>query len=75
MHPLGHVQRLYDFLRRHPAGVDCFWALVVLGVSIVSDKNPGTRVNGTDNLALILPVVVLLCGVIALRRPLSFSRT
>ncbi|MER5970658.1 sensor histidine kinase [Streptomyces sp. NPDC002055] len=27
------MQRLYDFLRRHPTGVDTFWALPVVGLS------------------------------------------
>ena len=30
---LGYVQRLYDFLRRHPTGVDTFWAVVLFGFS------------------------------------------
>ncbi len=32
---LGDVQRLYDFLRRHPTGVDTFWAVVLLGFSLL----------------------------------------
>jgi len=28
---LGYVQRLYDFLRRHPTGVDTFWAVLLFG--------------------------------------------
>lgn len=62
------MQRLYDFLRRHPTGVDSFWAFVVLGVSLVSAATPGTRADGTDNVALIVPFVVLLSVVIALRQ-------
>ncbi|MFF0434684.1 sensor histidine kinase [Streptomyces sp. NPDC004327] len=27
------MQRLYDFLRRHPTGVDTFWAVVLFGMS------------------------------------------
>ncbi|MET8573029.1 sensor histidine kinase [Streptomyces sp. NPDC004783] len=61
------MQRLYDFLRRHPTGVDCFWALVLLGISLTSvaprQEEPGTAVT-----ALIVPLAVLLCLVIALRR-------
>ncbi len=30
---LGYVQRLYDFIRSHPTGVDVFWAVVLLGFS------------------------------------------
>ncbi len=40
MPTLGDVQRLYDFLRRHPVMVDSFWAVVLFGLSglvIVAD--------------------------------------
>ncbi|MFC8273606.1 sensor histidine kinase [Streptomyces sp. NPDC057271] len=29
------MQRLYDFLRRHPTGVDTFWAVVLFGFSLL----------------------------------------
>ncbi|MFD8977599.1 MULTISPECIES: sensor histidine kinase [Streptomyces] len=29
------MQRLYDFIRRHPTGVDSFWAVVLLGFSLL----------------------------------------
>ncbi|MER5707903.1 sensor histidine kinase [Streptomyces sp. NPDC042898] len=29
------MQRLYDFIRRHPTGVDTFWAVVLLGFSLL----------------------------------------
>ncbi|MFI8824591.1 sensor histidine kinase [Streptomyces sp. NPDC053431] len=29
------MQRLYDFIRRHPTGVDCFWAVVLFGFSLL----------------------------------------
>ncbi|MCZ0980062.1 sensor histidine kinase [Streptomyces diastatochromogenes] len=29
------MQRLYDFIRRHPTGVDVFWAVVLLGFSLL----------------------------------------
>ncbi|KOX25067.1 histidine kinase [Streptomyces sp. NRRL F-6491] len=32
---MGDVQRLYDFLRRHPTGVDTFWAVVLFGFSLL----------------------------------------
>ncbi|GAA1428147.1 sensor histidine kinase [Streptomyces thermospinosisporus] len=61
------MQRLYDFLRRHPAWVDGFWAVVLFGISVLGAASPeGAR--GTDQLALILPVVLLLSLVVALRR-------
>ncbi len=64
---LGYVQRLYDFLRRHPTGVDGFWALVLFGISAAAGTAGQDR-GGTDSMALLVPVVFLLCLVIALRR-------
>ncbi len=65
MPTLGYVQRLYDFLRRHPTWVDTFWALVLLGLSslwIAADaRHAHTRVAA-------LPLALALSAVIALRR-------
>ncbi|MEU1055083.1 sensor histidine kinase [Streptomyces sp. NPDC005876] len=61
------MQRLYDFIRRHPTGVDSFWALVLLGLTLVS-AGASQANTGTDSPFLIVPVAVLLCLVIALRR-------
>jgi len=61
------VQRLYDFLRRHPTWVDGFWATVLLGLSLASGQVDQEGM-GTDRPLLILPVVLLLCLVVALRR-------
>ncbi|CAL9516479.1 sensor histidine kinase [Streptomyces sp. enrichment culture] len=61
------MQRLYDFLRRHPTGVDSFWAIVLFGLSVVG----GTveqEANGTDLPWVVVPVTLLLCVVVALRR-------
>ncbi|GGS85707.1 sensor histidine kinase [Streptomyces cinerochromogenes] len=62
------MQRLYDFLRRHPAWVDAFWAVVLLGVSAVSvvnlDGTPGHQGTVPEGMA----VSVALCAVVALRR-------
>jgi signal transduction histidine kinase len=61
------VQRLYDFLRRHPTGVDSFWAVFLLGISLASEvAHRDTR--GTLSPALITPIAVLLCLTLALRR-------
>ncbi|MBN0048088.1 sensor histidine kinase [Streptomyces actuosus] len=61
------MQRLYDFLRRHPTWVDGFWAVVLLGISLVAETaNPET--TGTGSPVVVLPVVVLLCATVALRR-------
>ncbi|EYT80311.1 sensor histidine kinase [Streptomyces andamanensis] len=62
------MQRLYDFLRRHPTWVDGFWALVLLGFSglgaVSVDGTPGH--HGT--LPAALAVSVVLSVVVALRR-------
>ncbi|MFF4909870.1 sensor histidine kinase [Streptomyces sp. NPDC001260] len=61
------MQRLYDFLRRHPTGVDTFWAVFLFGISLVSEAGHGDT-RGTVSPALIVPISLLLCLVIALRR-------
>ncbi|MDN3268340.1 sensor histidine kinase [Streptomyces sp. MA15] len=61
------MQRLYDFLRRHPTWVDGFWAVILFGLTAVS----GAAVEesrGTESPALIVPVMLLLSLVVALRR-------
>jgi signal transduction histidine kinase len=65
------VQRLYDFLRRHPTWVDGFWAVVLLGISFVGGTTtPENSDKGTGHLAVTVPITLLLCLVIALRRRL-----
>ncbi|MDX3235616.1 sensor histidine kinase [Streptomyces sp. ME03-5709C] len=57
------MQRLYDFLRRHPTLVDGFWALVLLGFSalwIVADGQHADSRTAAVPLALALSVVVAL---------------
>ncbi|MEU2282343.1 sensor histidine kinase [Streptomyces sp. NPDC013178] len=61
------MQRLYDFLRRHPTGVDGFWAFVLFGLSLLAET-ARQEATGTDAPALIVPILFLLCLVIALRR-------
>ncbi|MFJ1652085.1 sensor histidine kinase [Streptomyces sp. NPDC088337] len=62
------MQRLYDFIRRHPMWVDGSWALILLGLSGVSVSNlngaPGH--HGSVHAGLALSFV--LCVVVALRR-------
>jgi signal transduction histidine kinase len=69
------VQRLYDFLRRHPTWVDAFWAVVLLGISVVSvstfseqHTRGGALATRTGSLAGAVVVSVLLPVVVALRR-------
>jgi len=60
------VQRFYDFIRRHPTGVDILWAVLLLGVSgvsIVADQVGG----GRERVAAV-PIAVGLSVVVALRR-------
>lgn len=61
------MQRLYDFLRRHPTWVDGFWAVVLFGLSLISGANTEAT-WGTDLPALTVPVMLLLSLVVALRR-------
>lgn len=60
---LGYVQRLYDFLRRHPTGVDTFWAVLLLGFSGLW----ATTESGSPRIFGVI-FSVGLCLVIALRR-------
>ncbi|MFI9029060.1 sensor histidine kinase [Streptomyces sp. NPDC053560] len=60
------MQRLYDFFRRHPTGVDTFWALLLLGFAglwLMSDL-----LRGSLQYAVAVVVVLSLCTVVALRR-------
>ncbi|MER5782217.1 histidine kinase [Streptomyces mobaraensis] len=60
------MHRLYEFLRRHPTGVDSFWAVLLLGLcALTLTENaigtPGQRVAAVG-------VSLLMCTVVALRR-------
>ncbi|MGW0613385.1 sensor histidine kinase [Streptomyces sp. NPDC002788] len=57
------MQRLYDFLRRHPTWVDGSWAVILLGISMV-----GGASGEFGPPAAAVPLTVLLCLVVALRR-------
>lgn len=61
------MQRLYDFLRGHPTGVDAFWAVALFGISLMA-AGAGQANRGTGAPALLVPVTLLLCLVVALRR-------
>ncbi|MFJ6798471.1 sensor histidine kinase [Streptomyces sp. NPDC091268] len=60
------MQRLYDFLRRHPTGVDSFWAVLLFGISmlnVVAESGISTPLK----LAAV-PAVTALSTAVALRR-------
>ncbi|WFB08138.1 sensor histidine kinase [Streptomyces sp. LX-29] len=59
------MQRLYDFLRRHPTRVDSFWALLLLGLAALwvaqADISSSARIAA-------VPISMALSTAIALRR-------
>ncbi|HEY9373649.1 sensor histidine kinase [Streptomyces sp.] len=59
------MQRVYDFLRRHPTGVDTFWAVVLFGFSVlwVVTTYPSVEAPGA-----YAAVAALFGVVVALRR-------
>ncbi|WP_030693192.1 sensor histidine kinase [Streptomyces globisporus] len=59
------MQRLYDFIRRHPTGVDGFWAVVLLGFSLLW---VGTTYPTVDHPVAYGLVAALFSLVVALRR-------
>lgn len=59
------MQRFYDFIRRHPSGVDAFWAVVLLAVSGVWIV---TSAVGQDGRIAAVPITFGLCVVVAVRR-------
>lgn len=66
MPTLGDVHRLYDFLRRHPTGVDSFWAVLLLGLcALTVSEEPGATAL---HRVAVAGVSLALCLVLALRR-------
>ncbi|BBJ42765.1 two-component sensor histidine kinase [Streptomyces antimycoticus] len=65
MPTLGDVQRLYEFLRRHPTGVDTFWAVLLVGFGslwvVEAEMGRGSRFAA-------VPIVLALGTTVALRR-------
>ncbi|MFE6331804.1 sensor histidine kinase [Streptomyces sp. NPDC057806] len=61
------MQRLYDFLRRHPTWVDGFWAVFLFGITVVSGVVQ-QEVERVDYPIAAVPIALLLSLVIALRR-------
>ncbi|EST30247.1 sensor histidine kinase [Streptomyces roseochromogenus] len=62
------MQRLYDFLRRHPTWVDTFWAVTLLGLSGLSVVNLNGAPGHHGSAVAAMTVSVVLCVVVALRR-------
>ncbi|MFF9122828.1 sensor histidine kinase [Streptomyces sp. NPDC014889] len=62
------MQRLYDFLRRHPMWVDGSWALILLGLSGVSVSNLNGAPGHHGSVPAALALSLVLCVVVALRR-------
>ncbi|MFI1784793.1 sensor histidine kinase [Streptomyces rubiginosohelvolus] len=60
------MQRLYDFIRRHPTGVDVFWAVFLLGLSGMSMAS-GMYDAGREEIVAV-PVALGFSTVVALRR-------
>ncbi|MFE0696341.1 sensor histidine kinase [Streptomyces sp. NPDC059173] len=60
------MQRLYDFIRRHPTGVDGFWAVFLLGLSGMSLVS-GMYDAGREEIVAV-PVALGFSAVVALRR-------
>jgi signal transduction histidine kinase len=62
------VQRLYDFIRRHPTWVDGFWGLVLLGLSAVSMSNLDGAAHHHGSTGEVLALSAVLSVVVTLRR-------
>ncbi|MDK9499997.1 sensor histidine kinase [Streptomyces katrae] len=60
------MQRLYDFIRRHPTGVDSFWAVLFFGISMMNVA--GVEGQSTALRLATVPVVAALTAALALRR-------
>ncbi|MER6217562.1 MULTISPECIES: sensor histidine kinase [unclassified Streptomyces] len=60
------MQRLYDFIRRHPTGVDSFWAVLLFGFSMLNVAE--MTGSGVALRLATVPVVAALSVVLALRR-------
>jgi len=76
LHTLGYVNRLYDFIRRHPTSVDSLWAAFLLMLSSVwilasltapPEASEGLAQGRWEKIAIV-PVSLALSVVVALRR-------
>ncbi|MFI6002442.1 sensor histidine kinase [Streptomyces sp. NPDC051366] len=60
------MQRLYDFLRRHPTGVDSFWAVLLVGLGMLQVAEDSF--SSTTARLIAVPSVLAMGVVVALRR-------
>nr|WP_240969221.1 histidine kinase [Streptomyces sp. HNM0575] len=68
-----YVNRIYDFIRRHPTWVDSWWAVLLLMMSAVwlvsSVRSDGEGMpQGPKEQIAAVPIVLAMCTVVALRR-------
>ncbi|OEV13185.1 sensor histidine kinase [Streptomyces nanshensis] len=67
------MNRIYDFIRRHPTWVDTCWAVLLLMISAVwlvssvHSEGAGTPEGPLEQTAAV-PIVLSMCTVVALRR-------
>ncbi|WNE97394.1 sensor histidine kinase [Streptomyces luomodiensis] len=59
------MQRLYEFLRRHPTGVDTFWAVLLVGFGFLWLVEASV---GAEPRSAAVPIILALGTTIALRR-------
>ncbi|MFJ2555605.1 MULTISPECIES: sensor histidine kinase [unclassified Streptomyces] len=59
------MQRFYDFLRRHPTGVDSFWAVLLFGISLLWAVQENI---GVEPRLIAIALTVPLSLAVALRR-------
>ena len=59
------MQRLYDFLRRHPTGVDSFWAVLLFGFAML---NVAESYSTTAERLTAVPAVLAVTVAVTLRR-------
>jgi signal transduction histidine kinase len=73
LNTLCYVNRIYDFIRRHPTWVDCWWAVLLLMMSAVwlisSVRSDGEGLpQGPKEQIAAVPIALAMCTVVALRR-------
>ncbi len=61
------MQRLYDFLRRHPTGVDSFWAVVLVAVTCLAIVTERAH-EGRDASVMAAVLALVQGAVVAFRR-------